>query len=94
MIFNFLNNIFKKVADILSSIPSFVWMTLGFILLILTLTYILKMLAMIKKLRKAKTVDLINEAEDNLLEKINLIDKFIGPSNKNRKEKSNERVIK
>ncbi|MDU1411942.1 MAG: hypothetical protein E6929_03925 [Clostridium sp.] len=94
MIFNFLNNIFKKAADILSSIPSFVWMTLGFILLILTLTYILQMLAMIKKFRNAKTVDLINEAEDNLLEKINLIDKFIGPSNKNRKEKSNERVIK
>ena len=94
MIFNFLNNIFEKSADILSSIPSFVWMTLGFILLILTLTYILQMLAMIKKFRNAKTVDLINEAEDNLLEKINLIDKFIGPSNKNRKEKSNERVIK
>lgn len=52
------------------------------------------MLAMIKKFRNAKTVDLINEAEDNLLEKINLIDKFIGSSNKNRKEKSNERVIK
>ena len=94
MIFNFLNNIFEKAADILSSIPSFVWMTLGFILLILTLTYILQMLAMIKKFKNAKTVDLINEAEDNLLEKINLIDKFIGPSNKNRKEKSNERVIK
>ena len=69
-------------------------MALGFILLILALTYILQMMAMIKKFRNAKTVDLINEAEDNLLEKINLIYKFIGLSNKHRKEKSNERVIK